>query len=95
MSLSRVIGLVPTRLACPWLIRLCQVSCMSNTRVQGRSSTPNATLTIGTLSSLLPRLPVAIWISSADPSSQSTHECLQHSGLIEQSLDLDGWGGSG
>lgn len=28
MSLSRVIGLVPTRLLCPWLIRLHQVSDM-------------------------------------------------------------------
>lgn len=67
MSLRRVIGLVPTRLLCPWLIRLLEVSRMPNTRVQGKGNRPNATRTIGTLSSLLPHLPVAILISSADP----------------------------
>lgn len=36
MSLSRVIGLVPTRLLCPWLIRLYEVSRTPNAHIDSQ-----------------------------------------------------------
>lgn len=42
MSLSRVIGLVPTRLLWPWLIRLCQVSRTPNAYVDSRGGEQQA-----------------------------------------------------
>lgn len=47
-----------------------------------RSNRLNSARTIGTLSSLLPRLPTTIWISFVDPWGQPTNELSQNLRLV-------------